>query len=123
MRERGTWLFWRAAVTSSPAIEFLEEITGDLRAAVVVAPGGVLAGSTGLDEPDAAELARRAADLHERASAAGGAEVEQVEVTVPDGGVFMVARDGWKVVALGSRLALSSLAFCDLRHALGLAVR
>lgn len=94
------------ALTPARALDYLRELSADIRAGVVLeADGRLLAG------PD--DLAGPAREL---LAAAG--ETADVHVTTADGAVFL-AGDGRRAIVLAcGRLALPSLARHDLRMVL-----
>jgi hypothetical protein len=94
------------ALTPSRALEYLRELSADIRdAAVLGADGQLLAGED--------ELAAPARDL---VAAAG--EATDVHVTTEDGAVFAARDDHHAIVIVCGRLALPSLARYDLRMVL-----
>ena len=98
------------ALTPELALDYLGELSTDIRAAVVLNRDGGLAAGT----PDLGERLREPViELMESAAPA-----RQVEVKVAGGAVFAVRGDDWTVAAVTRRSALSSLMFYDLRSAL-----
>ena len=65
------------------------------------------------------QLGELTAELFERADAADGDRVSQVEVSTGDGGVYAVRGERWTLAVVTGRFALSSLMFYDLRSVLG----
>jgi hypothetical protein len=108
-----------AALTPELALRYLDELSTDIRAAVLLDRSGAVAASSGRladQQEPAAELVRQ---LFARADeASGGESPPQFEVTLPAGVVFGVREAGWTIAAVASRLALSSLMFYDLRSVL-----
>jgi hypothetical protein len=108
-----------AALTPELALRYLDELSTDIRAALLLDSEGAVAAASGplADRSEsAAELLRQ---LFERAEAASGGEPPaQIEATVPAGAVFAVRQGSWTVAAVTSRFALSSLMFYDLRSVL-----
>jgi hypothetical protein len=95
------------ALTPALALDYLRELSADIRAGVVLGRDGErLAG----DE----DLAALAGEL---LAAAGDAE--DVHVTTADGAVFAARDDDHAIVVVCGRLALPSLARYDLRTVLG----
>ena len=94
------------ALTPARALEYLRELSADIRAgAVLSADGALLAGPEALAEP-----------ARELLAAAGNAA--DVHVATGDGAVF-AARDGRHAIVLAcGRFALPSLARYDLRMVL-----
>jgi hypothetical protein len=94
-------------LTPQLALDYLRELSADIRAGVVLDPGGAL-----LAGPE--NLADAARDL---LAAAGDAT--ELQVTTADGGVY-AARDARHAIAVVvSRFALPSLIRYDLRLVLG----
>jgi hypothetical protein len=108
--ERGTGGYSRRrsmspAPTLTPplALDYLRELSADIRSGVVLDPQGAL-----LAGPD--HLAEAARDL---LVAAG--EAEEVHVSVADGAVFAARSDRYALVVVCGRFALPSLIRYDLR--------
>jgi hypothetical protein len=94
------------ALTPALALDYLRELSADIRAGAVLGPAGErLAG----DE----EMAALAGEL---LTAAGDAE--EVHVTTADGAVFAARDDNHAILVVCGRLALPSLARYDLRRVL-----
>ena len=94
-------------LTPPLALDYLRELSADIRSGVVLDPGGaLLAGPEALGEP--------ARDL---LGAAGSAE--EIHVTTPDGAVFAARSDQHALVVVCGRFALPSLIRYDLRLVLG----
>ena len=93
-------------------------MSADIRAAVLLDSRGERAAAS--ETGDAADrLADGARELLERADgAAGGSVPGQVEVLTPRGGVFALRADGWSLIVVAPRVALSSLMFYDMRSVL-----
>jgi predicted regulator of Ras-like GTPase activity (Roadblock/LC7/MglB family) len=110
-------------VTPERAAESLRELSGDVRAAVLLDAAGSLASSSEDDRERARELAELAHRLFEevdRATRDWDTEPpEQVEVQVPGGTVFASRTPRWTLAAVAKRAALSSLMLYDLRMVLG----
>jgi hypothetical protein len=90
-------------LTPPLALDYLRELSADIRSGVVLDPGGALL--AGLDE-----LAVPARDL---LRAAGGAE--EIHVTTADGAVFAARSEQHALVVVCGRFALPSLIRYDLR--------
>ena len=119
MRDRGTGRLFSPtahepcldprAVTAEPALtpplalDYLRELSADIRAGVVLAPDG-----THLAGPDA--LAEPARDLF---AAAGDAS--ELHVTTPDGAVYGARSDRHAIAVVCGHFALPSLIRYDLR--------
>lgn len=97
-------------LTPELALDYIGELSTDIRAAVVLDRDGRLAAGT----PDVGERLRE--PVVELMKAA--APARQVEVKVAGGAVFAVHGEDWTVAAVTRRSALSSLMFYDLRSAL-----
>jgi hypothetical protein len=98
------------ALTPSLALDYLDELSIDIRAATILDSGGQLAAHTG----DSTERAERMRSLVlELIESAGGPEVE---VSTPSGAVFAVRENGWTIAVVTGRYALPSLMFYDLRR-------
>jgi hypothetical protein len=95
------------ALTPALALEYLRELSADIRAGVVLdEAGAVLAGAD--------ELAPAARDL-----LAAADDATDIHVTTADGAVFAARDDRHAIVLACGRLALPSLARYDLRMVLG----
>jgi predicted regulator of Ras-like GTPase activity (Roadblock/LC7/MglB family) len=104
------------AITPPLALEYLDELSTDIRAAVVLGADGKLAASS-LDGERGDQMRALVLELLEHADGAwgGDGEVGQVEVGMTAGAVFAVRGGAWTVAVLTGRFALSSLMFYDLR--------
>jgi hypothetical protein len=91
------------ALTPPLALDYLRELSADIRAGVVLAPDGALLGGP-------QELAAPARDL---LAAAGDAR--EVQVAIADGNVFAARSDRHAVVVVCGRFALPSLIRYDLK--------
>ncbi len=107
-----------AALSPELALEYLAELSTDIKASVVMSADGRTAAASRPGEPGdrMRELTRQ---LFERARDADGQPVTQVEVSTGDGAVYAVRDDHWTVGVVTGRFALSSLMFYDLRRVLG----
>jgi hypothetical protein len=114
IRESGTGGYSRPrqmspapTLTPSLALDYLRELSADIRAGVVLDPAGaLLAGPEALAVP-ARELLAAAGDARE------------VHVATADGAVFAARSEGHALVVVCGRLALPSLVRYDLRLVLG----
>jgi hypothetical protein len=106
-----------AALTPELALQYLGEISTDIKASVLVASDASTAVTSRPGEAGD-QLPALTAELFERADAADGDPVSQVEVSTGDGGVFAVRNERWTVAVVTGRFALSSLMFYDLRSVL-----
>jgi hypothetical protein len=110
---------WRAvsgpALTPALALDYLGELSTDIRAAVVVDSQGDLAAVTGDDRERGEKMRTLALELLDAAAeATDGAD--QVEVVTSGGSVFAVRGDSWTVAVVAGRQPLASLMFYDLRN-------
>lgn len=115
IRERGTAAILAAmadaAQTPELALRYLDELSTDIEAALILDQGGSLAAASEGDGHRAARMRDLVLELFEHA----GEAACQVEVTTPEGGVFAVREHGWTVAVVTGRFALPSLTFFDLR--------
>jgi hypothetical protein len=108
------------ALTPELALDYLDELSTDIRGALLLDAGGsVVAGWRG-DADRAERLREPLLELLERADAAAGDSTApaQVEVTTQRGAVFCVRDERWTLAVVTGRFALPSLVFYDLRHVL-----
>ena len=96
------------------AVEYLEEISRELRGCAILAEDGRLLAATG-DLDGWGEAGR---ELIEAADAAGGEPVAHAHVATGDGEAFCVREGGYVAVAVTERFILSSLMIFDIRIAL-----
>jgi hypothetical protein len=114
-----------STLTPELALRYLDELSTDIRAAVLLDSMGRVAAAhaAGGGRPDE-KLGKLAGRLFEHADEAAGAthafegEVAQVEATTGEGGVFAVRAEGWTIAVVAGRFALPSLMFYDLRAVL-----
>jgi predicted regulator of Ras-like GTPase activity (Roadblock/LC7/MglB family) len=103
------------ALTPDLALDYLGELSTDIRAVLVLDSQGNVAAATG-DDPDRAErmrgLTTELLDASSEASEGG----DQVEVVTTEGSVFAVRGDAWTVSVVAGRAPLASLMFYDLRN-------
>src|SRR3954453_18014896 len=116
---RLTPLLWRAvsgpALTPALALDYLGELSTDIRAAAVIDAQGDLAAVTGDDRERGQKMRTLALELLDTAAASVDG-VDQVEVVVGTGSVFAVRGDAWTVAVVAGRQPLASLMFYDLRN-------
>jgi hypothetical protein len=95
-------------------VDYLEEISGELRGCAVLSERGEILASTGDDEAwgDAGRELIAAAD------AAAGEPVAHAHVATGDGEAFCVREGPYVAVAVSERFTLSSLMVFDIRNAL-----
>src|SRR5918997_483163 len=92
IRERGTPVLW-ARVTTSPqspqsAPSYLESLSGDIRAAVLLDSEGEPVAHAGAGEPE--EIGELVAEVLARVDDAAGERAEEIEVLTGSGTVFAV---------------------------------
>ena len=105
------------ALTPELALQYLRELSTDIKASVIAAAGGgTSAASLPADQGD--RLRELASRLFEQAESAHDGVVTQVEVSTGDGAVYAVRDERWAVAVVTGRFALSSLMFYDLRSVL-----
>ena len=103
------------ALTPDLALDYLGELSTDIRAGVVVDAQGDVAAVTGDDEERGEKMRTLALELLDAAGeAAEGAD--QIEVVTAEGSVFAVRGDAWTVAVVAGRTPLASLMFYDLRN-------
>ncbi|HEU4739802.1 MAG TPA: hypothetical protein VFS54_12090 [Solirubrobacterales bacterium] len=101
--------------SAAAALEFLGEMSPDLRGAAILGPEGeVLAASEG--EPE--RWREDAAALFAAADGAEETAVEQVHIATEQGEVFAIRNAGLAAVAVTDRFALASLLLFDMRSML-----
>lgn len=112
-------------LTPELALRYLDELSTDIRAAVLLDRSGRLAASHAAEgELPGERLGELATALFERAdkaarSASGfDGPVAQVEASTAEGAVFGVRAEGWTIAVVAGRFALPSLMFYDLRAVL-----
>ena len=101
--------------SAGAALEFLTEMSPDLRGAAILGPGGEVLAGTG-EEPE--RWGEDAAALFAVADGAEGEPVEQVHVATEQGEVFAVRNAGLAAVTVTDRFALASLMLFDMRSTL-----
>jgi hypothetical protein len=106
------------ALTPQLALDYLDELSVDIEAAIVLDSSNRLAAGTGDDDERKERMRELVVELLDRAAAAAPATagVDQVEVTTPEGSVFAVRGSAWTVGVVAGRKPLSSLMFYDLRN-------
>ena len=101
-----------ATLTPERAADFVEGLSSDVRACVLLDGDGRLVAVDAGHEADGQALADLAGALLEHAGAA------QVEVSTGAGIVYALRAGGRTLAVVTGRLALSSLVFFDMRRAL-----
>ena len=114
-----------STLTPELALRYLDELSTDIRSAVLLDSGGqVAAAHSASGDAPAERLGEFATELFEHAGRAAAAtpgfdgEVAQVEATTAEGAVFAVRAEGWTIAVVAGRFALPSLMFYDLRAVL-----
>jgi predicted regulator of Ras-like GTPase activity (Roadblock/LC7/MglB family) len=107
-----------AALSPELALQYLGELSTDIKASVVLSADGRTAAASKPGETGD-RLRELTQQLFERADAADSQVVTQVEVSTGDGAVYAVRDERWTVGVVTGRFALSSLMFYDLRGVLG----
>jgi predicted regulator of Ras-like GTPase activity (Roadblock/LC7/MglB family) len=118
---RGTPLFCPSvagsALTPALALDYLDELSTDIEAAVVLDSDGRVAAATGDDDERKERMRELVVALLDRAAEVAPASgVDQLEVTTAEGSVFAVRGRAWTVGVVAGRRPLSSLMFYDLRN-------
>jgi hypothetical protein len=106
------------ALTPELALQYLGELSTDIKASVVVSADGRTAASSRPGEPGD-QLRDLTQQLWANADAADDGVVTQVEVSTGTGAVYSVRDERWTIGVVTGRFALSSLMFYDLRSVLG----
>ena len=106
-----------ASLTPELALEYLGELSADIKASVVMSADGRTAAANRPGEAGD-RLRELTQELFEHADAADPQPVTQVEVSTGDGIVFAVRDERWLIGVVAGRFALSSLMFYDLRRVL-----
>lgn len=101
--------------SAAAALEFLGEMSPDLRGAAILGPEGEVLAASG-EETERWE--EDAAALFAAADGAEEAPVEQVHIATEQGEVFAVRNAGLAAVAVTDRFALASLLLFDMRSML-----
>src|SRR3954452_964696 len=103
------------ALTPDLALDYLGELSTDIRAAAVIDAKGDLAAVTGDDRGRGEKMRTLALELLDTAAQTGDG-VDQVEVVTGTGSVFAVRGDSGTVAVVAGRQPLASLMFYDLRN-------
>src|SRR4051794_28566015 len=101
--------------SATAALEFLAEMSPDLRGAAILGPVGEVLAATDGDEDHWQD---DAAALFAAADEAEGVPVEQVHIATEQGEVFAIRNAGLAAVAVTDRFALASLMLFDMRSLL-----
>jgi hypothetical protein len=102
-------------LTPDLALDYLGELSTDIRAAAVLDASGKLAAVTGGDEERGEQMCQLATELLDTAAETGEG-IDQVEAVTTDGSVFAVRGRSWTVAVVAGRQPLASLMFYDLRN-------
>jgi hypothetical protein len=107
-------------LTPALALDYLAELSTDIRAGVLLDPAGELAAAWGGDDERGERVRELVVALLERVDAAARDSdmPRQVEAWTGGGCVFCVRDGGWTIAVVTGRYALSSLMFYDLRKVL-----
>jgi hypothetical protein len=106
------------ALTPELALVYLDQLSTDITAGVVLGSDGSLAAASrsGAEGERMGELVR---ELFEKADAADDQSVSQVEVSTGDGALYATRNPDWTIAVVTGRFALPSLMFYDLHTVLG----
>ena len=104
-----------SALTPDLALDYLGELSTDIRGALVLDSDGRVAAVTGDDRERGERMRDLAAQLLDAAAESSGGG-DQVEVVTADGSVFAVRGSAWTVAVVAGRQPLASLMFYDLRN-------
>ena len=105
------------ALSPDVALQYLGELSTDIRESVLLAADGSLAAAS-RPGADGERLRELTLELFRRADAADDGEVAQVEVSTGDGAVYVARQPNWTIAIVAGRFALPSLMFYDLRSVL-----
>jgi hypothetical protein len=97
------------------AVEYLEEISNELRGCAILSDAGEVLAASG-EDPDA--WGKAGGELIAAADAAGGEPVAHAHVATGDGETFCVREGPYVAVAVTDRFTLASLMIFDIRVAL-----
>jgi hypothetical protein len=97
------------------AVEYLEEISPELRGCAIFGEDGEILAASGEDKEAWGDAGR---ELIAAADAAGGEPVAHAHVATGDGEAFCVREGGYIAVAVTERFTLASLMIFDMRIAL-----
>jgi predicted regulator of Ras-like GTPase activity (Roadblock/LC7/MglB family) len=105
------------ALTPELALQYLGELSTDIKASVVISADGRTAAASRPGEAGD-RLRVLTQELFEHGDAADSEVVTQIEVSTGEGIVFAVRDERWLIGVVAGRFALSSLMFYDLRRVL-----
>jgi hypothetical protein len=100
------------ALTPDLALDYLSELSTDIRAGVVVDSQGDVAAVSSDDRERGEKMRTLALELLD----AAGDGFDQAEVVTTEGSVFVVRGEAWTVAVVAGRQPLASLMFYDLRN-------
>ena len=106
------------ALTPDLALQYLGELSTDIKASVLLAEDGRIA-AAGEPAKTGDQLRDLTLELFAKADAADDQPVTQVEVSTGTGAVYALREGSWTIAVVTGRFALSSLMFYDLRTVLG----
>ena len=106
-----------AALTPELALQYLGELSTDIKAGVIASADGRTAAASKPGE-SGDRLQELTTQLFASADGADDRVVTQVEVSTGDGAVYAVRDERWTLAVVTGRFALSSLMFYDLRAVL-----
>jgi predicted regulator of Ras-like GTPase activity (Roadblock/LC7/MglB family) len=106
------------ALTPELALQYLSELSTDIKASVIVSADGRTAAASKPGEAGD-KLRELSSQLFAHADEADDKVVTQVEVSTGTGAVYAVRDERWTIGVVTGRFALSSLMFYDLRRVLG----
>lgn len=109
-----------AALTPALALDYLAELSTDIRGGLVLDRRGELAAAWHGDEERGERMRAPLLELLSRADAAlpGRTDASRVEVAATGGSVFAVRNERWTIGVVTRRVVLTSLMFFDLLHVL-----
>jgi hypothetical protein len=103
-----------ALTDAAGTVEYLQEISSEMRGCAILSADGEVLASSGSDE----RWGEAGRDLVAAADAAGSEPVAHAHVATGDGEAFCVREGGLTAVAVADRFTLSSLMIFDMRNAL-----
>jgi hypothetical protein len=108
------------ALTPDLALDYLAELSTDIRAGVLLDSAGSLVASWQGDDERGARVRELVTELLERVDGAADTREPptEVEVSTIGGDIFCARAAGWTIAVVTGRYALSSLMFYDLRKVL-----
>jgi hypothetical protein len=109
-----------AALTPALALDYLDELSADIRGGLVLDRHGNLAAAWRGEDDRGERMREPLLELLRRTDAAvrGRSRATAIEVATGTGTVFGVRSDRWTLAVVTTRSVLSSLMLFDLRHVL-----